>query len=222
MSTQAEVVAVDLEGTLTAGETWRGIRAYQKANGGAWSAHWMMVRFAPAYARVKLGRLPRPIFNARWVTVQARYLRGMSAEAVHAMIDWVMDNETWPARRATVIAELDAHRAAGRRVVVVSGAYQPVVEAFGARINAVACFGTPMEWDAAGRLTGRLATSVNTHEHKVAALQNFLNGAPLVAAYGDTHADIPMLELAREPVAVHPDPELRAAAQARGWRILDD
>ncbi len=42
------------------------------------------------------------------------------------------------------------------------------------------------------------------------------------AAYGDTWADIPLLEHADRPIAVYPDAPLKAAALERGWEILGD
>jgi len=39
--------------------------------------------------------------------------------------------------------------------------------------------------------------------------------------YSDSHNDLPLLERVTHPVAVSPDPRLRAMAESRGWRILD-
>ena len=41
-------------------------------------------------------------------------------------------------------------------------------------------------------------------------------------AYGDTSADIPMLEMAKHPVAVYPDETLKSMALVRGWEIFGD
>jgi phosphoserine phosphatase len=41
-------------------------------------------------------------------------------------------------------------------------------------------------------------------------------------AYGDTSADIPMLEMAQHSVAVYPDDTLKAVALERGWEIFGD
>lgn len=39
--------------------------------------------------------------------------------------------------------------------------------------------------------------------------------------YSDARSDLPLLEWVDEPVAVGPDPGLRAHAEARGWRIME-
>lgn len=41
------------------------------------------------------------------------------------------------------------------------------------------------------------------------------------AAYGDSMADLPMLEAVGQPVAANPSPSLRRLAQRRGWTICD-
>ena len=39
-------------------------------------------------------------------------------------------------------------------------------------------------------------------------------------AYGDTSADIPILEMANHPVAVYPDDGLKSTALEQGWKFL--
>ena len=43
----------------------------------------------------------------------------------------------------------------------------------------------------------------------------------MLAAFGDTVADIPLLRMAMRAVAVAPDAALRREARARGWEILE-
>ncbi|HAR03277.1 MAG TPA: HAD-IB family hydrolase, partial [Chloroflexi bacterium] len=45
-------------------------------------------------------------------------------------------------------------------------------------------------------------------------------GGEILAAFGDTAADIPLLTAARRAVAVAPDKQLREEAQRRGWEIV--
>jgi len=44
--------------------------------------------------------------------------------------------------------------------------------------------------------------------------------ARIVAAYGNTISDLPMLEMSEQPVAVYPDAKLRRVAERRGWRVM--
>ena len=73
-----------------------------------------------------------------------------------------------------------------------------------------------------GRTTGRLVGRVGTGSLKADRVVALAAGAPVRAAYGDSLADVPLLDLAAEAVAVAPDRDLRPVAIARGWRILDD
>ncbi len=138
----------------------------------------------------------------------------------------VVDDELWPRRRPLVLDALEATAASGARVVIASGTYEPVLAAFVARLAAgpagpVVGLGTPLEM-ADGRTTGRLAGRVGTGSLKADRVAALAAGAPLLAAYGDSLADAPLLDLAVEAVAVAPDRDLRPLAIARGWRILDD
>jgi HAD superfamily phosphoserine phosphatase-like hydrolase len=118
-----------------------------------------------------------------------------------------------------VIDELDQYRTDGARIIVASGTYQPVAEAFASRIGAEA-IGTPIAFDEDGRATGELGGALTTGEAKVNLVSAALRGDTLIAAYGDTEGDIPMLSLAQRPVATYPDAALRAKAVASGWRVI--
>lgn len=212
-------VAFDLEGTLSTGETWKGIGNYLKAHGriGAHQAFfWTRV---PEALLARAGLIDERGFKNRWVEALPRLFKGYSEAEFAAVAAWVVEHEFWPGRRQDVLAELERHRAEGRRVLLVSGTYQPVLEHVAMRLGAEA-LGTSLEL-AGGRLTGRLAQPVNVGMYKTKRLNRLLGSERLHAAYGDTGPDRHMLELADEPVAVYPDAALRQVAQARGWRILD-
>jgi HAD superfamily phosphoserine phosphatase-like hydrolase len=115
-----------------------------------------------------------------------------------------------------VVEELLAHQENGRRVIIVSGMFEPILQQFAAKLQ-VESIGTPLEV-VNGRLTGEISGQMNFGPVKVAQLQKL--PGKLLAAYGDTLRDIPMLELAETAVAVHPDPKLRQAAEQYNWRIL--
>ena len=136
------------------------------------------------------------------------------------MATWAVENELWPKRRRDVLAELDQHRQKGRRVIVVTGLFEPYVAALLAKLPGFEAIGTPIIFED-GRLTGELATPFNVGENKVEKLEPFMSGGKIFSAYGDTAADRFMLTVSQHPVAVHPDKTLRQLAQAEGWRILE-
>jgi phosphoserine phosphatase len=145
---------------------------------------------------------------------------GMTAEEVHALAMWVVDNELWPKRRMGVIQELMQHQRDGKRVIVISGAYQPILQVFANKLNAEG-IGTPLEF-VGDKLSGKLAGDLNVGEAKAARLRAALNGDTLELSYGDSQNDIPMMIMAQSAVAVNPDDGLRALATVKGWRIIED
>ena len=220
------LVVADLEGTCTAGATWRGMGRWLAANGRRGRYRRFLAPRLAAVPLVRLGLLSRESFRNRWIRDLARLLEGLTEDDLGAAARWVVAEELWPRRRTAVIAELEAAAAAGRRVALASGTYQPVLEAFAERLatgpaGPVLALGTPLELRA-GRATGRLAAPIGTGRRKAARVRAAAAGSPVTLAFGDSLADLPLLEAAGEAVAVAPDDELRPVALARGWRVVDD
>ncbi len=214
-----EIVAADLEGTLTAGQAWRGMRSYLEAHGHAEIFRKFYRRNMPRLVLFRLKLVNGRAFKERWILELLGLFAGCDAAAFAAMADWVVEKQLWPRRRRQVLAELSAHREAGRRVIIVSGLFQPVLDAFTVRLEFEG-LGTAVSFDEDGRFTGQTAEPLNVGDRKVARLRPFLQNGPLYAAYGDTVRDIPMLANSRDAVAVHPDKRLGREAAARGWRII--
>ncbi|HUG47169.1 MAG TPA: HAD-IB family phosphatase [Candidatus Limnocylindria bacterium] len=214
-----EVVACDLEGTLTGAETWRGLARRLRATGREGRYRRFILRRLPVVAGVRLGVVDRQRFRDRWLADFAVLLRGLRVTDMDDLAERVVEEDLWPARREDVVAELEAHRAAGREVLLCSGTYQPVLEVLARRLGGQA-LGTVLEQHE-GRLTGRLSHPPNTGARKTDSLSRALAGRTLRAAYGDSLADTGMLEASQEAVAVRPEAGLRQLAVARGWRILE-
>lgn len=214
-----ETVAADLEGTLTTAETWRAVAAHLRRTGRRGAYRRFLLPRLPLVALARLGLIDRQQFRDRWITDLARLLRGTSVEEMERLAEHIVEQELWPARRQAVVDALAAQRTEGRTVILCSGTYQPVLDAFARRLAAEA-LGTPMATDG-GILTGRLETPPNTGPRKAERLAAALAGRRLVAAYGDSLADAPMLAESDDPVAVYPEPGLRQLAEERGWRVLE-
>ena len=212
-----EFVAFDLEGTLTAGVAWEGMRDYLVAHEeGDKFRRFFRKNMLPALAfRFGLIRDERA-FKERWILDVLRLFTGYSEARLAEMAAWVVGHTFWPQRRLTVLDELEAHQENGRSVIIVSGMFEPILQQF-AQMVQVEAIGTPLEF-VDGRFTGEIIGQLNVGQAKVTQLQQ-LPGR-LVAAYGDTVRDIPMLEIAETAVAVYPDKLLHQAAVQNGWRIL--
>jgi HAD superfamily phosphoserine phosphatase-like hydrolase len=220
------IVVSDMDGTLARAETWRGILAWLRTNHPSKAADRFVTVRLPRIAIAKATRADKEAFRARWMEDEARLLAGLPAERVDEMARWVVDEHLWPTRRedsiALVRAAADAVRAGNReaRLVLASGAYQPIVDRFAARIGADVALGTPLEIRD-GVATGGVLAQVQTGQQKAAAVQALAEGGEVVAAFGDTGADAPLLALATRAVAVYPDTELRRVAASRGWELFE-
>lgn len=213
-------IAADLEGTLTIGETWKGMAAWMQAHGRAAQYQWFFYRKLLGAAAVRLGLGDKRAFQDRFMEGAAGLLAGLAQAELTAVSEWVVTNELWPKRRLDLLDELLRLRQDGRRLVLCSATFQPILEAFARRMGeGVVALGTPLEIEA-GIFTGRLRGPVRSGAHKAEYLRKMLRGEALYAAYGDSLHDVPMLELAHNPVAVYPDAKLRQMAVARKWRVI--
>ena len=211
------IVASDLEGTLSSGETWKAMAAYLERDGKSQAyRNFFNARF-PRALLAQTGIINRREFQNRWIEELIGLFTGLSLEEFRAVGEWVVEHHLWPQRKTQVTAELEQYKLEGARVILVSGTYQPVLEAFAARLNAEA-IGSPLEV-VNGILTGRLAGAINVGVQKVTSLQA-LGITSLEAAFGDTLPDSAMLEMARKPVVIPSDKKLEQLALERGWRIL--
>lgn len=120
---------------------------------------------------------------------------------------------------------LDAHRAAGDRLVLLTSSsnYMSEMVCRDLVLDDFVC--NRFEVDTAGNYTGRPfeplcfgAGKVELAQRHVAQLGSSLSDASF---YTDSHSDLPMLEAVGRPVAVHPDPRLRRLAKQRGWQVAD-
>ena len=210
-------IITDLEGTLTTGSSWRGFRRYFKQHYSALAYNLFFVRFLPRFPLMKLGLLDRKKTMTTWLQAEIALLRGLPISEVNAMAEWVVFNELWPKGRADVLMEIERKRLAGAQIVVISGAYQPIVEAFARKMDARA-IGTQLRYED-GKLNG-IELPVNSYQHKAEKVRALYPDAYIIAAYGDTLSDLPMMEMSEQPVAVYPDAKLLRVAEERGWRVM--
>ncbi|QAY68710.1 HAD family hydrolase [Xylanimonas protaetiae] len=141
-------------------------------------------------------------------------LRALGRDWLHAALPGLV--------RASVVAELDAVRRGGGRVVLLSGSCEVVVEPLGEAVGAdrVECTRLVV---ADGTVTGEVEVPVvdTVKVDRAAALLDAWGVAASDAvAYGDHPSDLPLLALVGAGVVVGPDPRMADEAGARGWRTL--
>ena len=211
------IIVTDLDGTLTTGSSWQGFRSYFKQTYSAVAYNLFFIRFLPHFPLMKLGLISRKKTMTTWLQGEIGLMRGMPISEVNAMAEWVVFNELWPKGRADVLRELEKKRLSGNQIVLVSGAYQPMVEAFARKIKAKA-IGTQLRYED-GKLQG-IELPVNSYQRKAEKLSALYSDARIVSAYGDTLSDLQMMEMSEQPIAVYPVAKLRRVAEDRGWRVM--
>jgi phosphoserine phosphatase len=136
------LVLSDLEGKLTAGASWCGIRSYFQEFRSRWTYDCFLLGWLPRYLLVKVGLLNRQKAMDAWMKGEINLLHGERRQAINMMAEWIVVNQMWPKRRERVLAKLENHRRKGAQIAIVSGAYQPIVEAFARQIGEVSAIGS--------------------------------------------------------------------------------
>jgi alcohol-forming fatty acyl-CoA reductase len=118
------------------------------------------------------------------------------------------------------LQQLRDHKAAGHRVVLLSGALDFLLEPMKDLADDVLCSTLAQE---NGAYTGELTGAPVAGEARARMLASFARRRGLDLsrsyAYADSISDLPMLEAVGNPVAVNPDRRLGTAAKARGWKV---
>ena len=122
---------------------------------------------------------------------------------------------------ARTIAELKSD---GFDVVLVTGSIDFLVAPLARDLGATEVIANTLE-EKDGRFTGSLVGAAVADEEKRARVLAYAEkrGVDLAAsrAFGDSIADVPMLECVGESFAVSPSAKLRTEATRRGWDVLE-
>ena len=114
------------------------------------------------------------------------------------------------------------HREKGDTLVIITATNRFVTAPIADALGVDHLLATEVE-EKNGRYTGRPQGEPCFREGKITHLQNWLanHQASLEGSwfYSDSHNDLPLLAMVAHPVAVDPDPTLRALATQRGWKI---
>lgn len=125
------------------------------------------------------------------------------------------------------IAQVEADRAEGRKLVLATASYELYVNAIAKRLGFDEVIATRLKIDEQGQVLPEIIGENCYDVAKLDRIKTFLDEQGLeresihIRAYSDHVSDAPMLEFADEAVATTPSAPLRHLAKKRGWRILD-
>jgi len=214
----------DVDGTLTSGRTWRGFLEYFRTNGLRRGTHLAyMGSHLPLYFLRRLGLISESGFRGAWSADMAWYVRGYTIETARPVWDYTIEyiNKFW---RDDTRAILDQHLKDDDLVLLVSSGPLPLLQRTAQELGIEHVVGTRLEVKD-GRYTGRSMRPVCTGKYKSSLTKEYLKDKGLSVdftssfAYADSIADLGMLEMVSNPVAVYPDASLEEIALQRGWQI---
>jgi HAD superfamily hydrolase (TIGR01490 family) len=148
---------------------------------------------------------------------------GWDVTVVHDIVREALHDIVDPLVYAEAADLIEAHRAAGREIVIVSSSGAEMVGPIGEMLGVDRVVATRMV-TVDGKYTGEIDFYAYG-ENKAAAMRELAaeKGWDLTDcwAYSDSSTDLPMLETVGHPTAVNPDRGLRKVAAERGWPVLE-
>lgn len=118
---------------------------------------------------------------------------------------------------------LEQHKKAGDELIIISATGTHLVAPIAAYLGVKHALGVDIEYKE-GFITGKLVGTPTFREGKVIRAQQWAkaNGHTMdnTYFYSDSHNDLPLLEKARFPIAVDPDPILEKTANERSWKVI--
>ncbi|MGH9269269.1 MAG: HAD family hydrolase, partial [Acidimicrobiales bacterium] len=173
---------------------------------------------AKAPALLKAERRDRGEFLRRFY----RLYEGVSADHVRALAGEVLGDLVLRRLAPAAVRRIRAHRAAGHRVIFITGSLEFAVGAISPLADELVA-ASLREVD--GRFTGDLERPPLVGEARASWLRDYAlsQGADLPAsyAYADSLSDLPLLEAVGNSVAVNPEVSLHRIARLRRWPVED-
>lgn len=181
-----------------------------------WGMVWNAIYLLKCAYFLVLDKFNRSLLNV----VFYRSYAGLPVVEIKAQAEDCDRDLVMPRQFEEAAACVQAHRAAQREVVFVTGSIDFTVAPLARRLG-VQSVVAPALLESDGRFTGKLNGAPVGEAEKARRVKIFSSehGIDLTRsyAYGDSIADLPMLELVGHPQVVNPDRALAAIARQRGW-----
>lgn len=233
-STALTAAFFDVDGTIVSTHIvhqYLFVRKHLTRTHGGWFARvghpiWMGMFFVRCAQYLYLDRVSRTRMNIAFY----RNYAGLRADRVRDAAEQCFDRVLKPHLFGDAAGCVAEHLRAGRRVVLVTGSIDFLIEPLAEFLALAADSQTGIDLVARtllerdGRFTGDLSGPPIGENEKAAEVRRYAEREKIDLAgsyaYGDSVADLPMLELVGFPNVVNPDRALARTARERDWPQL--
>jgi HAD superfamily hydrolase (TIGR01490 family) len=150
--------------------------------------------------------------------------KGWDQRRIQQIVAETLDDIVEPITFVEALELIDEHRAAGRRVYIISASPAEIVEPLGRFLGADESLASHARVGEDGRYTGEMDTyAYGPYKADLIREVAARDGVDLSQsyAYSDSYTDLPMLESVGHPVVVNPDKILLKVARERDWEVLE-
>ena len=180
------------------------------------------VRCSPPLILYKLGLMPREKMKVRIMAQFHTIFKNMTRVEIDLFF-----NKAYPgiARHFNprVLEELQRARSQGFHCVLLSGTYAQMLNIVAEELGFDAVIATDIHYKD-GKVNLKSPLAAIDGPVKLSLLQEVFVGENinwfLSRAYGDSYADIDVMQMTGGPVAVNPEERLAGYARSRGWKII--
>ena len=149
--------------------------------------------------------------------------KGWEQAQIREIVREALEETVEPIIYAEALDLIEAHRAAGYKVYLVSASPEDIVLPLAEHLGVDGAIARRPAVDEDGRYAGEMEFYAYG-PFKAEAMRALADaeGFDLAAssAYSDSYTDLPMLEAVGHPVAVNPDRVLAKVAQERDWEVM--
>jgi HAD superfamily hydrolase (TIGR01490 family) len=150
--------------------------------------------------------------------------KGWDQRRIQQIVAETLDDIVEPITFVEALELIDEHRAAGRRVYIISASPAEIVEPLGRFLGADESLASHARVGEDGRYTGEMDVyAYGPYKADLIREVAARDGVDLSQsyAYSDSYTDLPMLESVGHPVVVNPDKILLKVARERDWEVLE-
>jgi len=216
----------DVDGTLTETRVWNGLMDYFQIHRKRVLVNITFQVFHYfLYFLYRIHLVSQVGFRETWAKNLSWYLKGFTVDQAEQIWTWVVEERISGQWREEIVSRLQAHKAAGEAVFLVSGGPEGLLKKIAGEVGADYAVGTK-HLIANGVYTGQAPAEACQGTNKVRLVRRVIAEQGLEidfdesCAYADSVGDLDLLEMVGHPVAVFPDEQLAPIARDRGWEII--